>query len=63
MLSVQANGVNLPVENVGAVTGVTGLNGSYIVVRLPDGLPAGNLSLTVTARGLTSAVAILPIGP
>jgi hypothetical protein len=62
-LSVQANGVNLPVENVGPMTGVTGMNGSYIVVRLPDELPTGNLSLTVTLRGLTSGVAILPIVP
>jgi len=62
-LSVQANGVNLPVENVGPVTGVTGMNGSYIIVRLPDELPTGNLSLTVTLRGLTSGVAILPIVP
>jgi Tol biopolymer transport system component len=59
-LSVQANGINLPVENVGPMTGT---NGSYIIVRLPDGLPAGNLSLTVTVRGLTSAPAILQIAP
>lgn len=62
-LSVQANGVNLPVENVGPMTGVTGMNGSYIIVRLPDELPTGNLSLTVTLRGVTSGVAILPIVP
>lgn len=62
-LSVQANGINLPVENVGPVTGVTGLNSSYIVVRLPNGLPTGNLSLTVTLSGLTSAPTILPIVP
>lgn len=62
-LSVQANGVNLPVESVGPVTGVTGLNGSYIIVRLPNGLPTGNLSLTVTRHGLTSAPAILRIAP
>lgn len=63
VLSVQANGVNLPVEKVGTVTGVTDMSSSYIVVRLPDGLPTGNLSLTVTLRGLTSGVTILPIGP
>ena len=63
ILSVQANGINLPVENVGPVTGVSGLNSSYIVVRLPNGLPTGNLSLTVTLRGLTSASTILPIVP
>ncbi len=63
VLSVQANGVNLPVENVGPLTGVSGMTGSYIVVRLPDGLPTGNLSLTVTLRGLTSSTTILSIAP
>ena len=64
ILSVQANGVDLPVESVGPLTGVPGLSGSYIIVRLPDGLPPGNLSLTVTLRGLTSGPAILRIaGP
>jgi dipeptidyl aminopeptidase/acylaminoacyl peptidase len=62
-LSVEANGVNLPVENVGPMTGVSGMNGSYIIVRLPDELPTGNLSLTVTLRGVASGVAILPIVP
>ena len=62
-LSVQANGVNLPVEYVGPMTGGNGLNGSYIIVRLPDGLPSGNLSLTVTLRGATSAARVLPIVP
>jgi Tol biopolymer transport system component len=62
-LSVQANGVNLPVENVGPLTGASGLTGSYIIVRLPDGLPTGNLSLTITVRGVTSGAAILPIVP
>jgi len=62
-LSVQANGINLPIENVGPITGVAGLTGSYIIVRLPDALPTGNLSLTVTVRGLTSAVTVLPIEP
>jgi hypothetical protein len=62
ILSVQANGIDLPIERVGPMTG-GGLNGSYIVVRLPDGLPTGNLSLTITLRGLTSSVATLPIAP
>jgi Tol biopolymer transport system component len=62
-LSVQANGVNLPVEKVAQMPGITGQFESYIVVRLPDGLPNGNLSLTVTLRGVTSAPAILPIVP
>ncbi len=62
-LTVQANGVDLPVESVGPITGTNGLAGSYIIVRLPDGLPSGNLSLTVTLRGLTSEARILPIAP
>ena len=62
-LSVQANGVSLPVEYVGPTTGVPGMNGSYIIVRLPDGLPTGDLSLTVTLRGVTSQSAILRIVP
>lgn len=63
ILTVKANGVILQVQNVGPVTGVSGMNASYIIVRLPDGLPTGNLSLTVTLRGVTSAPAILPIAP
>ena len=62
-LSVQANGVNLPVENVGPILGAGVPSGSYIIVRLPDGLPKGNLSLTVTLRGMTSPSTILPIAP
>jgi Tol biopolymer transport system component/subtilisin family serine protease len=62
-LLVQANGVNLPIEWIGPITGVAGLTGSFIIVRLPDGLPTGNLSLTVTVNGLTSAPAILQIAP
>jgi hypothetical protein len=68
ILSVQANDSNLishplTVENVGPLTGVAGLNGSYIIVRLPDGLPAGNLQLTITLRGLTSNAGIISISP
>ena len=62
-LSVQANGINLPVEHVHIIKGIGGQWESYIVVRLPDGLPTGNLSLTVTLRGVTSAPTILPIIP
>lgn len=36
-------------------TGVQGLNASYIIVRLPDGLPTGNLPLTVTLHGVVSS--------
>lgn len=54
IVTVQAAGITLPVENVGTVTGVMGLNASYIVVRLPDGLPAGELPLTVAVAGVTN---------
>jgi uncharacterized protein (TIGR03437 family) len=54
-VSVTAGGILLPVENVGAVTGVPGLDASYIVVRLPDGLPSGNLPLIVIANGVQSS--------
>jgi uncharacterized protein (TIGR03437 family) len=60
-LSVQANGVNLPVENVGPITGMGPMTGSYIIVKLPDGLPKGNLSLTITVNGVTSAATNLQI--
>jgi uncharacterized protein (TIGR03437 family) len=64
ILSVQANGISLTIENVGLLTGVSGLDASYIIVRLPDGLPSGNLPLVVTLRGVkssnTSTLAISP---
>jgi len=53
-LTVRAGGVNLTIESVGPVLGVSGMNASYIVVRLPDGLPTGDLPLTITLRGLAS---------
>jgi hypothetical protein len=53
-LIVHAGGTMLTVENVGPVVGVSGMSASYIVVRLPDGLPTGNLPLVVTLRGLQS---------
>lgn len=55
ILSVRANGVLLTVENVGTVSGVQGLDASYIIVRLPDGLPSGSLPLTVTLNGVPSS--------
>jgi hypothetical protein len=64
LLTVQANGVPLTVENVGPITGVAGLNGSYVVVRLPDNLPTGTLTLTLTYRGQTSnstTIGIIPL--
>ncbi|HEV8588383.1 MAG TPA: hypothetical protein VGQ72_05880, partial [Pyrinomonadaceae bacterium] len=62
-LSVQASGFPLTVENVGPILGVPGLSGSYIVVRLPDNLQTGNLSLTVTLDGITSNTTTLSIVP
>jgi len=53
-LTVQAGGTLLTVENVGTLTGVSGLDASYIVVRLPTGLATGNLPLTVTLHGVAS---------
>jgi len=55
ILTVRAAGLGLTVEGVGPVLGVTGMNASYIVVRLPDGLPSGDLPLTVTLRGVASS--------
>jgi len=55
ILSVRANGILLTVESVGTVSKVQGLDASYIIVRLPDGLPPGNLPLTVTLNGVVSS--------
>ena len=64
ILSVRASGILLTVEGVGTVTGVQGLNASYIIVRLPDFLPSGNLPLTVTLHGVSSSNApTLEISP
>jgi len=56
--------IPLTVENVGTVSGVPGLDASFVVVRLPDVLPAGDLPLTLTVRGTPSAnspvIAIAP---
>ena len=61
LLTVQAGGFDLPVEAVGPVTGVTGLTGSYVIVRLPDNLPTGNHQLTLTLGGVTSNTTTLSI--
>jgi len=53
-LTVTAGGFFLTVENVGPVTGVPGLIASYIIVRLPDGLPPGDLPLIVTLNDTAS---------
>jgi hypothetical protein len=61
IVSVQASGVDLTVENVGPLTGVAGLNASFIVVRLPDALLSGDNQLTVTLRGTPSSPTTLVI--
>jgi hypothetical protein len=61
VLSVQAQGVPLTVETAGTVQGLTQV--SYIIVRLPDGLPAGDLPISITLRGALSNVAKLGISP
>lgn len=53
-LIVQAGGRMLTVESVGPAMGVAGTSASYIIVRLPDGLPTGNLPLLITLRGFQS---------
>jgi hypothetical protein len=63
VLSVQASGVPLTVEAVGPLLGVPSLTASYVVVRLPDGLPTGNLQLTITLNGVTSTATALSISP
>jgi hypothetical protein len=54
VVSVQAAGLSLPVENVGPFT-VPGFSATYIVARLPEGIPSGNWPLTVTVRGVASS--------
>lgn len=49
-LSVQANGISLPVESAGPFAAISG---SYIVVRLPD-LAPNTYALTVTFNGVNS---------
>lgn len=61
IVSVQASGVDLTVENVGPLTGVAGLNASFIIVRLPDALLSGDHQLTVTVRGTPSSPTTLVI--
>ena len=63
VLTVQAAGTPLPVESVGQVLGVSGLEASYVVVRLPDALAPGDLPLTITLRGKTSPNATISIVP
>jgi hypothetical protein len=52
VLSVQLGGTFLTVENAGPLNGLASF--SYVIVRLSDGLPPGNLPLTLTLRGISS---------
>lgn len=52
VLSVQLGGIFVTVENAGQLNGQPSI--SYIIVRLPDGLPPGNLPLTLTLRGISA---------
>ncbi len=63
VLVVTVPGYTLPVENVGALTGVPGLSCSYVIVRLPDGLPTGALEFRVRLRQVTSDARTLNISP
>jgi hypothetical protein len=64
LVTVQAAGFPLTVENVGQVSGVPGLSASFIIVRLPVGLPAGEHPLIITVRGQpTSNSPVLGIAP
>jgi len=65
-LTVSASGHLLPIESVGSVAGVTGLNASYIVVKLDPILTGSgsiNYDLTVSLRGVASNTATLTIIP
>jgi hypothetical protein len=63
LLSVQASASPLTVEAVGPISGVSGLTGSYVIVRLPNGLLTGSLQLTLTLGGVTSNTTVLSIVP
>jgi hypothetical protein len=56
---VALNNYTLQVESVGQVPGLTQV--SYVIVRLTDQLPGGDLNVTVTAGGKTSNKALLGI--
>jgi hypothetical protein len=63
LLMVHAGGVSLDVEAVGPVSGVPGFDGSYVVVKLADGLAIGDIPLTITFRGITSPAGVIGIAP
>ena len=61
-LTLPVQGWTLPVEAVGPYAG-GGLTGSYIVVKLPDGLPTQQLELRVRLRQTTSDSSYITIAP
>ncbi len=66
ILSVHINGSAIPlanIENVGTVAGVSGMDASYVIVKLPASLPAGSNTITVNMGSVASNVAILSIIP
>lgn len=62
VLVVELAGINLPVENVGALS-IPGLSSSYIVVRIPDNVPTGVQELRIKLRGVTSEPRLLNVSP
>lgn len=62
-LTVEAGGISLVVEAVGLQPNNAGLDISYVVVKLADGLPVGNLPLIVTLRGARSFSGTIQIAP
>ena len=64
VLRVEVSGLSVPIEAYGPLTGTTGLTGSYIVVRLPDGLQTNTpLQLVVWLFGTPSDPKTLNIVP
>jgi hypothetical protein len=61
-LRVEASGTQLPIEAYGSLTGAPGLSGSYIVIRLPDGM-SGSQQLVVWLFGINSDPKTLTITP
>ena len=59
-LTVQAGGIPLTVEAVGPVTG---FDGSYVIVRLEDGLPTADVQVTITFQNVTSNAGTITIAP
>ena len=66
ILSVHINGSAIPpanIEHVGTVAGISGMDASYVIVKLPDGLLTGSNNITVNMGAAASNVAILSIVP